>query len=102
MLPLKLALPPGVKSEPRVSACVAFTEGPACDAEGNLYFTDIVNNRILVLDAGSTYYRVFRSPSGRANGLLFDIQGRLLACEGNEFCPNDGARRITRTDLASG
>lgn len=99
---LKLELPPGVKSEPTMAVGVAFTEGPACDAQGNLYFTDIVNNRILVLDAGSKYPRVFRAPSGRANGLLFDIQGRLLACEGNEFGPNDGNRRVTRTDLATG
>ena len=41
-------------------------------------------------------------PSGRANGLLFDFQGRLLACEGNELGPNDGNRRVTRTDLSTG
>jgi gluconolactonase len=81
---------------------IAFTEGPACDAGGNLYFTDIINNRILVLDAGAKHFRTFRSPSGRANGLLFDAQCHLLACEGNEFGPNDGNRRVTRTDLATG
>jgi gluconolactonase len=97
-----IGLPPGVLTAPTTAAGVAFTEGPACDADGNLYFTDIVNNRILVLDAGAKYYRVFRYPSGRANGLLFDPQGRLLACEGNEFSPNDGNRRITRTDLTTG
>ena len=99
---LNLDLPPGVSSVPTTATSIAFTEGPACDAEGNLYFTDIVNNRILVLDVGARYYRVFRTPSGRANGLLFDAQGRLLACEGNEFCPDDGHRRITRTDLVNG
>src|SRR5580692_11770500 len=97
-----LDLPPGVSSAPTTACSVAFTEGPACDANGNLYFTDIVNNRILVLDKGARYYRVFRAPSGRANGLLFDALGRLLACEGNEFGPNDGNRRITRTDLNTG
>ena len=102
MTSFDIGLPPGVLAAPTTAAGVAFTEGPACDAAGNLYFTDIVNNRILVLDAGAKYYRVFRSPSGRANGLLFDAQGRLLACEGNEFCPNDGHRRITRTDLTTG
>lgn len=98
----KLDLPPGVSLAPAPVIGVAFTEGPACDARGTLYFTDIVNNRILALDAGAKYFRVFRSPSGRANGLLFDVQGRLLACEGNEFGPNDGNRRITRTDLNTG
>ena len=97
-----LELPPGVVSLPSTATFIAFTEGPACDAIGNLYFTDIVNNRILVLEAGSRYYQVFRQPSGRANGLLFDVEGRLLACEGNEFCPNDGHRRISRTDLTTG
>ncbi|HEY0983498.1 SMP-30/gluconolactonase/LRE family protein [Schlesneria sp.] len=97
-----LPMPPGVLSGSAVATSIAFTEGPACDSTGNLYFTDIVNNRILVLEKGSKYYRVFREPSGRANGLLFDVEGRLLACEGNEFCPNDGNRRITRTDLRTG
>ena len=99
---LNLDLPPGVSSTPTVATSIAFTEGPACDAQGNLYFTDIVNNRIMLLEAGARYYRTFREPSGRANGLLFDAQGRLLACEGNEFGPNDGNRRITRTDLSTG
>ena len=44
----------------------------------------------------------FHQPSGRANGLLFDQGGRLLICEGNEFGPNDGNRRVTRLDLQTG
>lgn len=97
-----LGLPPGVSSPPTAAVGVAFTEGPACAANGDVYFTDIVNNRILLLESGAKYFKVFREPSGRANGLLFDAQGRLLACEGNEFCPNDGHRRVTRTDLKTG
>lgn len=80
----------------------AFLEGPAAAANGDVYFSDIVNNRILKLPAQSSSFTVFRQPSGRTNGLLFDAQGRLLACEGNEFGPNDGHRRITRTDLGTG
>lgn len=94
-----VGLPPGIDAPPTTATSIAFTEGPACDANGNVYFTDIVNNRILRLDAQTGRYSTFREPSGRANGLLFDVQGRLLACEGNEFCPNDGNRRVTRTDL---
>ncbi len=97
-----LGLPPGVSAVPTTAVGIAFTEGPAGAANGDVYFSDIVNNRILLLEAGAKYFRVFREPSGRANGLLFDAQGRLLACEGNEFCPNDGHRRVTRTDLKSG
>ena len=81
---------------------IAFTEGPAAAADGTVYFSDIANNRIMRLPAGSGRAEVFREPSGRANGLLFDAQGQLLACEGNEFGDNDGNRRITRTDLKTG
>lgn len=58
-----------------------FAEGPAADAGGNLYFSDISANRIYKwsADAGAT---VFRENSGGANGLFFDRQGNLLACEG--------------------
>lgn len=89
-------------SIPAPAALVAFTEGPAADAAGNVFFSDILNNRILRLDAQTRRISVFRQPSGRANGLLFDAEGRLLACEGNEFGDNDGHRRITRTDLRTG
>ena len=67
-----LGLPPGVSAPPTMAVGIAFTEGPACAANGDVYFTDIVNNRILLLEAGAKYFRVFRQPSGRANGLLFD------------------------------
>lgn len=81
------------------AASIAFTEGPAAAADGTVYFSDIINNRIMALDPGATSARVWRQPSGRANGLLFDPQGRLLICEGNEFGPNDGNRRLTRYDF---
>jgi gluconolactonase len=81
---------------------VAFTEGPAATADGIVYFSDIANNRIMRFDSKAEKTTVFREPSGRANGLLFDPQGKLLACEGNEFGDNDGNRRITRTCLATG
>ena len=81
---------------------VAFTEGPAATADGTVFFSDIINNRILYFVPGKSLFRVFRQPSGRANGLLFDPQSRLLACEGNELGPNDGNRRITRTNLKTG
>ena len=71
-------LPPGVSAPPTSATFIAFTEGPACDASGDVYFTDIVNNQILKLDAKTGRYSTFREPSGRANGLLFDARGRLL------------------------
>jgi gluconolactonase len=59
----------------------AFTEGPAADAEGNVFFTDIPNERIhkWSLDGKLS---TFCENSGRANGLFFDKNGNLIACEG--------------------
>jgi gluconolactonase len=70
---------------------VAFTEGPAWHPDGSVYFSDIENTRIMRLSPSGTL-EVFRTPSGKANGLLFDHSGRLVACEG-------GNRRVTRTEL---
>ncbi|MCH8829745.1 MAG: SMP-30/gluconolactonase/LRE family protein, partial [Planctomycetes bacterium] len=84
------------------AATTAFLEGPAAAADGTVYFSDIANNRILSINSKDSRLRVFRTPSGRANGLVFDSKGHLLVCEGNEFGNNDGYRRITRYDLDSG
>lgn len=58
-----------------------FTEGPAADAAGNIYFTDLRVNRIYVHDTAGNI-SVFREDSGGANGLYFDHGGNLLICEG--------------------
>ncbi len=58
-----------------------FTEGPAADGEGNIYFTDIPNNRILRWSPDGQI-RTFLENSGGANGLLFDKDGDLIACAG--------------------
>jgi len=58
-----------------------FTEGPAADAEGNVYFTDIPNNRILKWSLKGKL-STFLADSGGANGLYFDKTGHLLACQG--------------------
>jgi gluconolactonase len=89
-------LAPNAKLE--LAADVAFTEGPAADTEGNVYFTEIRGNRILRFTPGQAW-TVFRHPSGRANGLVFDAQGRLLACEGAD---EGGGRRVSRMDLKTG
>ena len=84
---------------------VAFTEGPTVDRDGNVYFTDIINQRIMKLDAKGML-SVYREKSNVANGLLIDPQGRLVACEGAEFerpgVKVTGTPRVTRTDLKSG
>ena len=79
----------------KIEGAVAFTEGPAWHPSGNVYFTDIANNRIMRRDPAGAMH-VYRTPSGKANGLLFDLEGRLLACEGGG---EGGNRRVTRTEL---
>ena len=63
----------------RLNTDFAFTEGPASDAAGNLYFTDIPNSRIHKRDTKGTL-SVFAEPSGHCNGLMV-VGNRLLACE---------------------
>lgn len=60
-----------------------FTEGPAADPTGNVYFTDIPNNLILIWTTNDKL-DTFRVNSGRANGLYFDKDQNLLACEGEK------------------
>jgi gluconolactonase len=57
----------------------AFTEGPASDASGNVFFTDQPNNRILEWSVEGKL-TTFMQPCGRANGLCFDSEGNLWAC----------------------
>lgn len=70
-----------------------FTEGPAADSHGNLYFTNVPANKILKWDGKSL--TVFRENSNAANGLYFEPNGSLLACEG-------GSKRVTRTNMKTG
>ena len=82
-----------------VATTVAFTEGPTVDQEGNVYFTDTRSSRIMKLPVDGPV-TVFRQPSNRANGLIFDDQWRLLACEGSSA--ELGKPQVTRTDLSTG
>ena len=72
-----------------------FTEGPAVDREGFVFFTNIPVAKILRWDPRAKSLSLFRPDSNNANGLCFDPSGRLLACEG-------GAGRVTRMDRKSG
>jgi len=63
-----------------------FTEGPTADKDGNVYFTDQPNDRIMVWKV-SGKLETFLQPGGRSNGLSFDNKGNLWACadEKNEL-----------------
>jgi gluconolactonase len=91
--------------QPEIVAQVAFLEGPAVDRDGTVYFTDIVNQRIMRLGPDGRL-SVFREESNAANGLLVDPAGRLIACEGSPLerpgVSVTGVPRVTRTDLRTG
>ncbi|MBT4691872.1 MAG: SMP-30/gluconolactonase/LRE family protein [Planctomycetaceae bacterium] len=82
-------------------ASLAFTEGPAYHADGSVFYSDILNNRIMRWTPDGNCV-VWRQPSNRTNGQTFDSEGRLLHCEGAEFGSAEGGRRVTRTNLESG
>ena len=58
----------------------SFTEGPAVDRHGNVFFTDQPNDRIYRWDAGTGEITLFLQGTGRANGMAFDRDGNLIAC----------------------
>ena len=64
----------------RLADSYSFTEGPAVDARGDVYFTDQPNNKIYRWDCESGEITLFTDQSGRSNGMYFDAQGNLIAC----------------------
>ena len=86
-------LAPGAKLE-KLWDKGAFTEGGALTADGAILFSDI-GNRIMRFDPKTRAVAPFRDPSGRANGLIFDPKGRLVAAEGAN---TGGNRRVSITE----
>jgi gluconolactonase len=75
---LSSILRPGATLE-KISGDFSFTEGPAADAAGNVYFTDQPNDRIMKWSVDGKL-STFMQPSGRSNGLFFDKKGNLWSC----------------------
>lgn len=75
----------GLKPE-KLAGGFGFTEGPACDKKGNIFFTDQPNNRIMKWSTANIL-TTFGEKFGRANGLYFDKKGNLISCsdEKNEL-----------------
>jgi gluconolactonase len=70
----------GADEKPQlISKQFAFTEGPAVDKKGNIFFTDQPNNRIWKYDTDGKL-TIFMEHAGRANGTYFDHEGNLIAC----------------------
>ena len=58
----------------------SFTEGPAVDKNGNVFFTDQPNDRIYRWDAATSMITKFLDGTGRSNGMAFDKDGNLITC----------------------
>lgn len=69
---------PGAKLQ-LLAGVFSFTEGPAADADGNVFFTDQPNDRIV---KWSTDGKItdWLKPAGRSNGTYFDRHGNLITC----------------------
>ncbi|MEQ8788990.1 MAG: SMP-30/gluconolactonase/LRE family protein [Pirellulaceae bacterium] len=86
-----------------------FTEGPAVDPAGNLYFTDVPNSKILKVemnnDGAEGEVSTFVEESGRTNGLMFGPDGRLYGCRNGErqiaAWSADGAMTVLAEDVDS-
>ncbi len=60
-----------------------FTEGPAADAHGNVFFTDVPNSKIYKID-GDGKITLFATDTANTNGLMFGPDGRLYGCRNGE------------------
>jgi len=79
-----------------------FTEGPAVDARGDVYFTDLPGRKVYRIEHATGKVSLFKDDSGGANGMMFGPDGRLYACQ-------NGKKRIvawapdgTETVIAEG
>ena len=87
---------PGARVQ-KISGAFEFTEGPAVDRRGNVYFTDQPNDRIMKWNSADGSISTFKQPAGRANGMYFDHKGNLIACadEKNELWSITPAGKVT-------
>lgn len=67
-----------------VSGVFTFTEGPASDKNGNVYFTDQPNDKIYFWDWETNKIHLFSDKTGRANGTYFDKNDNLITCSDNQ------------------
>jgi gluconolactonase len=92
----------GAKPKKIVDDC-QFTEGPAVNDLGEVFFTDQPNNRIIKIDIAGKI-ETFLQPAGRSNGLFFAPDGKLIACadEKNELweIESDGSHKVLLKDYS--
>lgn len=84
-----------VNVETRISDTTVFTEGPAVDRAGHVYFTNVNVSKILKWDPKAKKLSVFKTGTNKTNGLRFALNGDLLMCAGDL-----GA--LTKIDMKTG
>jgi len=72
----------------RLATGFVFTEGPLWHPDGFYYFVDVRASMLYRINPGRPH-EVVREKTGGGNGTTFDLQGRLVLCEGDN-------RRVTR------
>ena len=87
------------------AAGFGFTEGPAVDRQGNLFFTDVPNSKIFKLDLSGNVSLVAEK-TAHTNGLMFGPDGRLYGCRNGDrtlvsYDPSKGTWKIVVEDVAS-
>lgn len=78
-----------------VVADIAFTEGPTEYRDGSIFFTEMRSSRIMRYFPEDGHYETFNADANGANGLIFDSEWRLIACEGSP-------PQVTRTNMETG
>jgi gluconolactonase len=73
----------------RLATGFVFTEGPLWHPDGFYYFVDVRRSVLYRITPGRAP-EILRESTGGGNGTTFDLQGRLIHCEGEN-------RRVTRT-----
>lgn len=78
-----------------IDSSFAFTEGPATDKDGNIFFTDQPNNNIWKYDVNGKI-SLFMHGTRRSNGMYFDANGNLVSCadEQNELISISPQKKI--------
>ena len=76
-------------------ANIAFTEGPTEYRDGTIFFSEMRSSRIMRYYPEDGHYETFDPNANEANGLIFDSQWQLIACEGTP-------PQVTRTNIETG
>ncbi len=71
-----------------------FTEGPAVNDAGELFFSDVPRSQIFKVGLDGKV-SLFADKTGQVNGMMFGPDGKLYGCAG-------GAKQIVRYDTATG